>query len=287
MQSSLRSATRSVNAGGRIPKAKKSKRKVVHMIFQRCLPFCRNFFGGSEQLYWEDIFDNMSKNIFPYGFKYRDGSLIFQGSNSKISLKDVGPRTCQDIIIFMKKHGIISDLDQQNAYDHHMNESCEIRSVSDIKKRPLERRTVFMTYASYIAEKIHRVYGGSVFELKDNAFSTIQDAYQIELITINDITFKNGVIVDIPRLTYNREIGFFIADGVTVDETGKIHYEMSSVFNKLSKHLETSNITLLPDNDRQDYKLWDIWLQQRNDVQNDSQNDVQYDQDSQSSRSSF
>lgn len=266
MESTLRSATRSrskssrryrktgSSKGGR----KKNKRKVVHDVFQLCLPFCRDVCMDDEIDHWTKIMDDMSRNIFPQGFKYRDEHLMSQNSTTKLPIRDHSPRTCNNIIQFMKKHGIISDQDQNNAFAYHTNNLYTKRDIASIRKRPSERKIVFMTYAAYLADYYHRISGRSVFCLKDEAFSVIQAAYQTGLIKLkDDIIFRDGVIVNIPKLFYDQNIGFFIADRIVKD--GKNIMDVSRVTSSLSAYLKCDSVSLLPGNEKRDYKLWNRW----------------------------
>jgi len=263
LRSTLRSAVRSANSNK--PKyvsrtSKKSKRKIVHNVFQLCLQFCRDVCNENEVPYWVEVFDNMSRNIFPHGFKFRDSCLMSQNFSNKISVRDSSPSTCNDIIKFMKKHGVISDSDQAKALSDQNSNMYISRQVKDISRRPCERQIVFMTYACYLSEKYHKKGGKSICKLKNMAYSTIHTAYEIGLIKLNtDIVFSNGIIVDIPKLHYDDKIGFFIGDKI-IDENGNEKIVTESVRNKILERMPTYTPILLPDKHNRDYKFWDVWM---------------------------
>lgn len=242
---------------------KKSTRKIVHRIFQQCMVHCTNACGPAESQYWENLMDNMSRNIFPAGFKFKDPILMYSGSNSRLNVISNALDSTRIVIAFMKKHGIISDQDQKNAFAHHTAESQNARTLVDIKKRPSERKMVFRTYATYLAEKMiktsqlarknleaepaHAVYVldpvWTVHTLKDNAFSVINNGYITGLVTLNDCVFKGGVIIGIPKLLFNHIIGFYVPCGDI----------------KMNNADLTSDFKILPNNCRRDFNLRDEW----------------------------
>lgn len=208
--------------------------------------------------------DNMSRNIFPPGFKFKDSILMYSGSNDRLNIISSTLESTRIVIAFMKKHGIISDQDQRNAFAHHTAESQNARTLVDIKKRPNERKMVFRTYATYLAEKMiktsqlasknleadpaYAVYVldpmWTVHTLKDNAFFVINNGYITGLVTLDDCVFKRGVIINIPKLLFNPRIGFYVPCGDT----------------KMNNSELTSDFKILQGNCRRDFNLRNKWL---------------------------
>ena len=165
-------------------------------------------------LFWQGIFLDCVKGNYPHGISYNNYIIYHKASKQSMELshENVVDFT-NEAVNFLRQIGIVSP-EEQKYMDSKYTESLNTRREQikdDWGSVSKNDRSRLMYINRYVNDK----YGHLSQKIKDELFTLINVRYSIGLIKVEDVTYKEGKIINIA--------------GIDADDKGVI-YEKTMVF---------------------------------------------------------